>query len=1287
MCKRESFRFILFLIIFLSFYESSFAQHYSVQEKLKWQIITNNSNPNQDEAKILSFVGCNLFEEPSNMAVYYKNIPISKPGKVLWELKEADFSPAEPLENLSAFALKSEIHIKTEIVYSAHQAYLNISFIPFRKNSAGQIEKLDQFNLDIHIEEEQTEGAVLGSRDFKKAESSKLASGNWYKIGLTETGVYKLDYNFLNNAGVNMSNLKASHIQIYGKAGGMLPQANSIARDDDMVENAIFLADVNGNDIFDKEDYVAFYAVGPHVWKYNAPLNEYEHTFNIYTDTIYYYLTVGEDAGKRVGTELPPSGAVDNVITGYDDYAFHEMDQLTDITKFVRSGREWFGEEFKTLSGSTVTKSFPFSFPNIDVTEKAKIKTYVLARSSAASKFDLSINGKQLTTLNIKSTEGNELDAYAQFNIENNEFQPDNAKMNVQLTYYRTATDAIGWLNYIEVKVRSNLKFTNGQYAFRDVRSVQQGKINEYRISSVKNKVAVWDVTDFHNVKAQTLEFKDNVLSFKSTASILKEFVVFDENSFFTPKFYGVIPNQDLHGSDQPDMVIVVHPMFMEQAQRLAEFHRIQDHFIMQVVTPQQVYNEFSYGAQDVTAIRDFMKMYYDRAADYNGKYPKYLLLFGDASYDFKNRVDNNTNFVPSYQGFNSLAPESSFMADNYFAFLDDNEGWTSDAGTSGMLDLSVGRIPVGTAQQAEDVVNKILHYHEKECLGDWRNVLSFIADDPDVDGNISNIHFDQTEGLANMLSKGNPSWNIQKFYLDAYKQESTPAGQRYPDVNKAINLQMNQGTLILNYVGHGAPSGMAHEKVVTFEDVNSWHNYDKLSLIITATCELSRFDDPARTSIGEQMVLSNKGGAIAMFSTTRVVYSGLNNILNKNMLLNNLLQKTNGLPKTFGEGMMMAQNLTGDNINTRCFSLLGDPAIRIALPKDEIIVTEINGNSSQTYDTLRALQLVTIKGEVRTDGTKNTSFDGTIYPTIYDKANIRYTLANEGVFKSTFTVQDNIIYKGKVSVKEGAFSFSFYMPKDISFIYGKGKISLYADNGKSDAAGYDTAIIGGVVSNPIVDNEGPIIKLYMNDTNFVNGGMVNNNPYLIAKLWDDIGINTIGSGVGHNIEATLNNSENFILDKYYTTDLDDYKSGTVVYPFYNLHDGNYSLKLKAWDVSNNSSEAFIDFVVASSTKLAIDKIINYPNPFRESTTFAFDYNRPNEELDVNIQIFNLAGQLVKEIKSRLVTEGSHVQSITWDGKDDSHNKLGSGMYIYRIIIKTNDGQVANQSERLVIIK
>jgi hypothetical protein len=772
-------------------------------------------------------------------------------------------------------------------------------------------------------------------------------------------------------------------------------------------------------------------------------------------------------------------------------------------------------------------------------------------------------------------------------------------------------------------------------------------------------------------------------LTFNTNIAQYKAFVAFDGTDFFSPEFVEKVDNQNLHAVKNIDFLIVAYPDFLDQANRLANFHREKDGMKVYVTTPQKIYNEFSSGAQDITAIRDFVKHIYDESDA--GKELKYLLLFGDASYDYKDRLPDNTNFVPCWESVNSLNTISSIATDDYFGYLDDGEGVSS----SDRVDIGIGRFPVDTPAEAKNAVDKCVSYasNTPQTLGSWRNRLTFVADDGDY-----NRHLNDAETLTKYINSNYPAYGVNKLYLDAFPQVSTPSGQRAPALNEAINSSIDEGTLIFNYSGHGGEVGLGHERFMTIADINSWTNKNKLTVFITATCEFTRYDDPERVSAGELVFTNPNGGAIALFTTTRATYASANLALNMAIFRHNMFEKVNGTYPCFGDVIMHSKVLGGDN--DKKFVLIGDPALKMDYPKDLAKTTYINAKAvvEGQPDTLKALSKVRIQGEVTDDiGQKIEDYNGVLFSTVFDKESVISTLGTDPDSRvTTFKMWNSILFKGEAAISNGTFDFSFVVPKDIAYKFGKGRISYYFDNGKTDGHGYnENIIVGGFDNEAVMDTAGPDIRLYMNDSSFSPGDVTNAEPVLYARLSDRSGINTTGNGIGHDIIATLDNnpSQSYNLNAYYVADEGDFSRGTVSFQLKGLSNGRHVISLKAWDLYNNSSTAELPFVVEPSSKLVIEHLINEPNPVTDATDFVFDHNQAGKELKVKIDIYKLDGRLVTSIEKTLVPGGFSSGKIHWNCTTDTGQKISRGIYVCQLQVTAPDGESKYLRNKLVFIR
>lgn len=1120
---------------------------------------------------------------------------------------------------------------------------------------------------------------LTAQRSYKNA--SVLATGNWYKLSVKEAGVYKVDIAFLTKMGIPASDLSSNAIRLFGNGGGMLPEACNGNKIDDLEECAIHVVD-GGDGVFNNNDYFLFYSLGPDIWMKDSVNQRFIHQKNLYSKETFYFLTIG-GIGKRI-TPSTVSSLPNTIVTTFNERYFHELDSVN----FLSSGKNWYGEELSNLPGRPTTQNFSISVPGVITTQPGTVISNCVGRTiGASSRLTLNINNTSILQHDIAATGNTNLDLFARNSLLSNSFTPS-ANLSIAYTFSGGGINAQSWIDWWEIFCRRNLSIINTeQLLFRDWNSVGAGNIAAFRLQNATN-TQVWDVTNAQQPIKMNTAVAGGQLEFINDASQLHEYIAFS-SLFLSPVPIGKIANQNLHNTSPVQLIIITHAPLLPQAQQLAIYHRQKDNFSTAIATAEQVFNEFASGTPDPGAIRDYVKMYYDKAGTDTAKRPLYLLLLGDASFDYKNRIRNNSNFVPAYESSSSLDPLSTYTSDDFYGFLDDVDDINA-LNNINLLDIGIGRIPAQLPEQAQAFVNKIKAYDEVKSLGAWRNEQTFIADDEDF-----NLHLTDAEVITGAAKNANPLFLQEKIYLDAYQQESNTAGSRYPQANQAIANKIQSGTLIWNYSGHGGFRRLAEEVVLEQPIVDSWKNEYRLPLFITATCDFAPYDNPLINSLGENILLRDKTGAIALMTTTRLVFAFSNRIMNRNYLEQALLVKPDGTYKSLGEAVKQAKNITyqtqTDIVNNRKFTLLGDPALTLAFPKYRVQTTAINGTGiTNLPDTLRALEKYTLSGSV-TDlqGATLNDFNGTVYATVFDKIQPLTTRGNDpDSYKESFPVQRNQLFKGKARAEKGKFSISFIVPKDINYQTGAGRISYYAENGSEDGNGSFTNFVIGGSQGSSNDITGPEIQAYLNDDQFANGMSVNESPVLLLKLKDSSGINITGTGIGHDITAVLDgdNEKSFVLNNFFESNLDTYQEGLVRFQLPKLGEGSHRLAIKAWDIANNSNESFIDFIVAKEDKFSISKVYNYPNPFTTRTQFWFEHNRPNENLQVNLQIFTVTGKLVKTISQTINTPGNRSYDLEWNATDDFGDKLARGVYIYQLRVTTSAKQTAIKLEKLLVL-
>ncbi|MFC2089930.1 type IX secretion system sortase PorU [Bacteroidota bacterium] len=1244
-----------------------FGQRFSIE--IDWVlsdslIYFKNASFNQDEEMLPSYNMKIPWEANGKMPVV--NVSIAK---------SSGLDPGLAVQ-IPAGALPSEPLLSYNIVYENKHPMLQISYLPLFSKEDGSIMKVEA--LDIEIARTEKLAALKSERKGRFAAQSLLSSHSWYKIAVESTGIHKLTYEQLEELGVS----NPATVKLFGAGALPLPEDYSNGNYDDLTELPVYKF-LGTDQLFGPGDYLLFFAQGPVSWKYNTNYEQFIQDIHYYSNRGYYFITDGLGPSSSPETASTVSDPADQIITTYDYRDFVEEESYN----LLKSGREWFGDKFYT----TLRYAYPFTIENLVLQDSVRIFLRAAGRSNETSNMRLYANSKNIGELAFSAVNlSNYTSTYAREDQQLFKNKTDQEILTLELEYLQPNSNSYAWLNYIALNARSHLRFTGDELDFRDTKSVSFGETGEFQLGNSTNSTVIWDVTTPYHPIAIPVSHSGDKTTFKASLSELREYIAFDPAGTFPEpvtegKGLGLIANQDLHGSGAPDMLIVTTDELMEQAERLAEHRRINDNLNVLIVTQEMVFNEFSSGTPDVSALRNYLKMYYDKEEE---TALKYLLLFGDGSFDNRDTSTANPNLLLTYQSSNSLVPTSSYVSDDFFGLLD-----TGESLYDGLLDIGVGRMPASNIDEAKTLVDKIIEYDEVETMGEWRNFICLIGDDED-----SNIHMKQANSLAEDIEENYPQYNINKIFLDAYIQETTPTGDLYPDVTRAINDQMDRGALIVNYTGHGGVTGLAHEKILDLTNIKAWRNKGKYPLFMTATCEFSRYDEynasegAELTSAGEEVLLNPEGGSIALFTTTRLVYSRPNHVLNERFYERVFAKKDNGDCYRLGDIIVYSKNNAGPGINKRNFSLLGDPSITLSFPKNVVITDSINHKPlEQSIDTISALEFVTISGHIEDQmGNLIANASGTVIPIVFDKKNKLTTLANDGGDTFEFMSRNNILYKGNVSVKNGRFKFSFYVPKDISYSIGQGKISYYALLDDTDGHGStDQLTIGGLGDLTFIDTVGPRIELYMNDTLFNDGGIVNNDPELLVYIVDAHGINTTGNGIGHDITAMLNNDRvnSLILNEYYVYETDSYSTGTARYAYKDLLPGDHVVTVKVWDIFNNSAVASLNFKVVESLEMLLNEVYNYPNPFIDYTYFNVEHNRSGHDLDIVIRIYDLQGNLITVLEDKQFAIGNRLDPIYWSGNGRGGATIEGGLYVYKILIRTEEGEEALESGRLLIYR
>ncbi|MEM9326528.1 MAG: type IX secretion system sortase PorU [Bacteroidota bacterium] len=1106
---------------------------------------------------------------------------------------------------------------------------------------------------------------------------SVFSNGSWYKIEIPDEGIYKLDWDLIAaNTNWNLEAIDPRTLKIYGHGAGMLPQENNSPRPSSLLEIALYTEGF-ADGSFDPSDYLLFYAEGPDRLEVEEGHFAYER--HLYSRSNYYFVTIGGEDGLRLNNQ-PPINRRGALINTYDDLLVHEIDEINILKNRQRrggSGREWFGELFQL----NVDLDKSFSFPAEGFTGRGEVIVSTLGQSIGPSAMLVAVNGEALGSQPLEQVVPIEIDPYEERGfVSTDTFAFDVAsadEVTVALNFDRfEGGSSLARLDKILVMAERSLVFDRNPMTFRSTSSLEQ-TLSQFRIGGVSEDLLVWNVTDPSMPVLMNTTNDGSSLSFVEESDLLQKYVIVGGADFPSPASMIPLANQNLRALSPSDGLIIAHSDFLQEAERLADFHRSHDGLDIEVVDVDMLYNEFSSGKPDVTAIRDAVRHYYKKSSEF-----RYVLLFGDCSYDYLDRVDDNTNLVPIYQSRNSTHPIESYSSDDYFGFMDDDEGsWPEFSGGSHTLEVGIGRLPVKSQKEATDVVNKIIRYATSDrVVGAWKNKVTYVADDGD-----RNIHVHDAEEFSSIFRENQQQLFLEKLYLDAFEQQIDASNESSPIVEKKVSEALQEGTFTLNYIGHGNEFLWTDEEIFDVEAIEALTNRFKLPLIMTATCQFGRYDDPDFFSGSERLLLNPNGGAIALITTTRPVFASSNELVNEAFHLT-LFEKIDGEFPRLGDILRKTKNSSRRRLENRNFALLGDPFLQLRYPEYKAVIDDINGKDiAVETDTLSALEEVTIRGRiVNDDGSLTSTFNGIVDILLLDAPRTFSTLGQEST-PISFRTQKNPLFKGQATVTNGNFSASFIVTPNTSYRFDNGKFTLYAIDSTQgiEATGMaENLRLGGTDETVREDDIAPDIRLFVDDPSFQNGQTVQSSALLVAEIFDEYGINVSGSAIHQNLTLQLNGGEPEIINDHFQYDLDSYQRGFVTFPLQDLAPGRYTATIKVWDLYNNSSDQSVEFIVSDLPSLTLTGVVNYPNPAKDETTFTFEHDRIGEEIEIAIDLYDMKGAVVEQLIFSIDDAPGRIDGLTWDLNTSTIQK---GIYLYRITVRsTLDGAVSSEFRRLM---
>ena len=1090
------------------------------------------------------------------------------------------------------------------------------------------------------------------------AERSVLADGHWVKIRVSESGVCRMSFSELRSAG-----LEPSQVRVFGYGGAQKEQDFSKPNIDDLPQVPVYVG----------EDYILFYVQGPISWTYNG--SRFAHTRNTYSDFGYYLLS--DDAGDML--LFPEAEAVSGSPTDVTYYSYYQVQDedsvnLIDRTGVSGGGRTFYGEQF--AAGQTRTFTFSTPYANGD---NSSVYIDMAANAATTSTVKAKLNNTSSKSIYISSIPDHYTFGVAGTISMNGASEEQNQRVTMQ--FVNSNASALAWLNYIEITTPSELVMTGSYMGIRSL--VNRNTTNPVRflLRNTTASTQIWDVTDLAAIQRMPTTMVDDQLAWVGTqADGVHEYIAVntDGTKFVQAEVVGEVKNQNLHALSNIDYIIICPEGYEDVSEDLAKAHEAKQAITYAIVTDQQVYNEFSSGTPDATAYRWLMKMLYDRAKNGIGQQPRWLLLMGHGTFDNRKLLRNSgTSLLLTYQSKNSVNEIKAYATDDYFAYLDDNEGAID---TQGRMDIGVGRLPVESLDEARTTVDKLIQYIRNEQTGKWKNQLVYLADDGE-----NGTHTETAEKSAELVRIKNPDFIVHKIFLDAYPQEVNASGESYPLAkNRVLNLLKN-GVLFFNYSGHGGYNAITNESILNLKDIAGMTNKNQ-AFWLFATCNFAQCDAGKR-SAAETAVLNPKGGAIGILAATRTVYASQNTNLNRSVC-DTLFGHSDVFhyDMTLGEAISIGKNLLGSDENKLAYVLLGDPCMRLNYPTDYHVETLTE------MDTLNALSVQHVEGRIIDEDLNIVSdFNGKVDITIYDKMQSIPTRDNDNVGGDprviAYNDYPNTIFSGATDVKDGLFNYTFMVPKDIRYNFDNGRIVYYAVTADSletaEAVGhFEQFIIGGTGSTVAIDTIGPEMEIYLNSPAFRNGDKTYATPRFFANLYDKNGINTAGAGIGHDLMLIIDDDPKMIysLNEYFTAANNSYQAGQVSYLMEELANGPHSLTFRAWDLLNNSTTKSLNFIVEAGLDPSIYNVTTYPNPVQQSGVvhLIVNYDQPDELIETEIYLYNTAGQMVYSHKQ----DNPDAVSINLPSLG-----LNTGVYIYSVKIKSASSKYSTTSGKIIVTK
>ena len=1109
----------------------------------------------------------------------------------------------------------------------------------------------------------------IGFFGHSNGQNSPMAVGKWAKISTSKQGIYRLTGAQLSRMGFALP-IVSSQLQLFGFNLSQLTEKVNGAVNPGLSENAIKVVD-GGDGQMDAADYFLFYNQGPVYWKFDSSLNRVSHQNFATGDSVYYFITIGQN-GKRIGLQNVQANNSKPRLE-FNQHILFEKDSVS----LLNSGKVFYGVPMGQGVGKQSQLSYSFNtqgFTNISY-----LKSYVRLASTSYQlngQFDFTVNNNLVHTTSLPTVSGLLFDDIAAEKVDSfiiqstNLLQSNNA---LKISYNTTGSNSTGWIDYVELLLKKQIGFWQDSTIYFSIEDkFEQGGTAGCTMQNIDSTSTIWNVTNTENpVQIQWKMTGAQSGQFINSSSGISNFFAFKQNAFEVPTLIGQVANQNpISFNNAIDYVIVAAPAYMKAALKYQQFQI--DHFGRKTIVfnAREIYNDFAGGQSNVVAIRNLLKYLKNRAIQNNTSAPAYLLLLGIGNFNPKKL---NIDFeLPVYESNNSNSILSSFSSDDFFSILNTGDD-INDYNKVQDLSLSVGRIPARTIAEADTAIQKLINYQTNKIGGSWENKITWVADDGDY-----NLHLQDAESIISNLQIKAPHWNHNKIYLDLFPSENTSAGVTYPLVFNAIQQSIQEGSVVLNYTGHGNYLRLSEEAVISQPQFELWKNANKLPLMIAASCNFTPYDQPSLSSIAWDAFMKNSQGIIGLVAANRLVYAFSNKQINdlyiQQLLVKNALGNYNTIGQALQKAKLINWSKNGDRVNDLKFNLIGDPGLYLNMPNNDLIIQKINDKQFIGNDTLLSGTVNKIVGTVYKNGVLKANFNGEVNLIIYDAIKYKKTLANQSSSVSVpIAMQENILFRGKATILNGSFSIDFILPSQLSNTSSPIRIELAATGGNESALLIVDSIFSksnGVIN--IKDTVGPKIQAFINSPLFKQGGWVMPNSKLFLNLFDSAGIQASGNALGHDLALWLDEDQvPIILNNYFSTNINTYQSGKLSYLLPTLKEGTHKCIIKAWDLLGNSSADTLLFEVPKSNNLQIINPINYPNPFYTKSRFSIETNQIGSPIEVQFEVLDPYGKILYSNSSQY-TNSENRLFVDWNGVTNAGANLKPGVYFYRFIVKTS---------------